>query len=443
MGIARGVTHKGPREVASSSMPGWLDRAAKLPRRKSISTAENALVELLRREGELTKSSLVAFTDFSRTKITGCIDSLLSKSILVANTSTEYSGGRRSKSFRLNEKLGVVAGIQIGAIDFDLGIADFSGKLLVKHSEPAVVQDGPICTLGRACALVEGWLAKNGLAAENVMGIGIGVPGPVDFSAGTVVSPPIMPGWDRYPIADTVQQWFPFANVVVDNDVNVMALGEMRQGAARGADHVISVKMGTGIGAGIVCEGRIYRGSSGCAGDIGHICVDKNGPMCPCGNKGCLEKIAGGAGIAERALAGARAGRSPALMQRYESNGNVLGAQDVGVAAQQGDAFAIEVVRESGRLVGEVLAALVNFYNPDMIVIGGGVSNLGDLLLSSIRQAVFKRSLPLATRNLQIVFSGIGPDAGMLGAIGLGLDYVLAIVPEGPGETRDEEGGRP
>ena len=116
---------------------------------------------------------------------------------------------------------------------------------------------------------------------------------------------------------------------------------------------------------------------------------------------------------------------------------------EAGVAAQQGDAFAIEVVRESGRLVGEVLAALVNFYNPDMIVIGGGVSNLGDLLLSSIRQAVFKRSLPLATRNLQIVFSGIGPDAGMLGAIGLGLDYVLAIVPEGPGETRDQEGGRP
>jgi predicted NBD/HSP70 family sugar kinase len=210
-------------------------------------------------------------------------------------------------------------------------------------------------------------------------------------------------------------------------------------GAARGVSNLISVKIGTGIGAGIICEGKIYRGSSGCAGDIGHICVDKDGPVCACGNKGCLEKIAGGAGIAERATAGARNGRSPALMGRYERNGGMLTAEDVGAAALEGDEFAIEVVRESGRLVGEVLAALVNFYNPDMIVIGGGVSNLGNLLLSSIRQAVFSRSLPLATRNLQIVFSGIGPDSGMLGAISLGLNYVLVPEPEGSNGARKTE----
>jgi glucokinase-like ROK family protein len=427
---------KGAGPGAVSAAPTWPSRAQLSPRRTSVTFTEHTLIELLRREGEMTKSDLALMTDFSRTKVTTCIDSLIRKQILAANESTEYSGGRRSRSFRLNENLGLVAGIQIGAIDFDLGVADFSGKLLAKRAEPSLVKDGPIPTLGHACSALEKMLGELGRTADRVLGIGIGVPGPVDFSAGTVVSPPIMPGWDRYPIIETVQQWFPMANIVVDNDVNVMALGEVSQGAARGVRNLISVKIGTGIGAGIICEGNIYRGASGCAGDIGHICVDKDGPVCACGNTGCLEKIAGGAGIAERATAGARNGSSPSLRSRYEQNGSVLRAEDVGAAALEGDEFSIEVIRESGRQIGEVLAALVNFYNPEMIVIGGGVSNLGNLLLSSIRQAVFNRSLPLATRNLQIVFSGIGPDSGMLGAISLGLKHVLVAEPEGTGGAR-------
>ena len=436
MGVARGLTQKGPKSGVANAWPKWPERAAALGHRRSVTISENTLIELLRRDGEMTKSDLAIQTDFSRTKVTSCIDSLLNKQILVANDSTEYSGGRRSKSFRLNEKLGLVAGIEMGAIDFDLGVADFSGKLLAQRSEPAMIKDGPIPTLGHACSVLEQMLAELGMRPELVVAIGIGVPGPVDFAAGTVVSPPIMPGWDRYPIVESVQQWFPRANVVVDNDVNVMALGEVSRGAGRGLANVIAVKIGTGIGAGIICEGKIYRGSSGCAGDIGHICVDKDGPVCACGNKGCLEKIAGGAGIAERATLGARGGQSPNLLARYEKNGGRLRAEDVGEAALEGDEFAIEVVRDSGRQVGEVLAALVNFYNPDLIVIGGGVSKLGNLLLSSIRQSVFSRSLPLATRNLQIVFSGLGADSGILGAIGLGLNYVLMTEPEGANGIR-------
>jgi glucokinase-like ROK family protein len=264
----------------------------------------------------------------------------------------------------------------------------------------------------------------------------------VDFAVGTVVSPPIMPGWDRYPIIDTVQQWFPAVSVVVDNDVNVMALGEATMGVAKGIHSFIFVKIGTGIGAGIICEGRIYRGSSGCAGDIGHICVDKEGPVCSCGNKGCLEKIAAGPAIAERALAAARAGESPRLLELYDRSGGMLRAEDVGEAAREGDAVALRVVRESGERIGEVLAALVNFYNPDMIVIGGGVSNLGDLLLSSIRQAILGRSLPLATRNLQIVFSSIGGQAGILGGISLALDYAFNAEPLGTAPGRRAERAR-
>lgn len=417
-------------------MPAWLYQAESLPNRKFVTDSEAKLVALIRKYIECSKGDLVAYTDYSRTKITACIDSLLEKKIIVANEATEYSGGRRSKTFRLNEKLALVAGIDIGATSLDIGVADFSGRLLAHHAEPASVKDGPIKILGRACSLLERLLSENALSPDKMDGIGIGVPGPVDFSAGTVVSPPIMPGWDCYPIIQTVQQWFPSANVVVDNDVNVMALGELSQGAARGVDNLIFVKIGTGIGAGIICEGRIYRGSSGCAGDIGHICVNKSGPLCHCGNKGCLETVAAGPAIAERALLAARAGQSTILMEHYEKNGQVLHAEDVGEAAREGDALATEVIRESGQLVGDVLASLVNFYNPDMIVIGGGVSNLGNLLLSTIRQAVISRSLPLATRNLQIVFSDIGSDAGIFGAVNLALNYIFTVESASANGTR-------
>jgi glucokinase-like ROK family protein len=413
--------------MALLDKPVWLHQAEALPNRNFITSSEEKLIDLIRTYGEFTKADFVTYTDYSRTKITSCIDSLLNKKIIVANKATEYSGGRRSKTFSLNGTLGLLAGVDIGATSIDLGIADFSGKILTRYDESASVKDGPIKILGRVCSLLEKMLKENNWGPERIIGIGIGVPGPVDFSAGIVISPPIMPGWDRYPIIQTMQQWFPSANVVVDNDVNVMALGEINQGAGKRVDNLIFVKIGTGIGAGIICEGKIYRGASGCAGDIGHIAVNKSGPLCHCGNQGCLETVAAGPAIAERSLLAAQAGKSPILLKYYETNGNVLRSEDVGSAAREGDALAIEVIRESGQFVGDVLASLVNFYNPEMIVIGGGVSNFGNLLLSSIRQTVLHRSLPLATRDLEIVFSEIGGDAGVIGAVNLAMDYMFSL----------------
>jgi len=433
MGTAREVLQKKLRISPSLDTPVWLCQAESLPNRNFITDFEKELIDLVRRYGEFSKADLVSFTEYSRTKITSCVDSLLNKKIIIANNATEYTGGRRSKTFSLNGNLGLVAGVDIGATSVDLGIADFSGKLLVRYAEALSVREGPIKVLGQACSLLEKMLKENNLNPEKLYGIGIGVPGPVDFSAGTLVSPPIMPGWDRYPIIQTVQQWFPSANVVVDNDVNVMALGEIYQGVGKGVDNLIFVKIGTGIGSGIICEGRIYRGSSGCAGDIGHIGVDKSGPLCHCGNIGCLEAVTAGPAIAERALLAAQAGKSSILLSYYERNGNILRAEDVGNAAKEGDALATEIIRESGQFIGNVLAGLVNFYNPRVIVIGGGVSNLGNLLLSSIRQTVLNRSTPLATRNLHIVFSEIGPDAGVIGAVNLAMDYMFTVT-SGNGE---------
>jgi predicted NBD/HSP70 family sugar kinase len=215
--------------------------------------------------------------------------------------------------------------------------------------------------------------------------------------------------------------------VVVDNDVNIMALGEQRAGEAAGIDHFIFVKIGTGIGAGIISNGKIHRGSDGCAGDIGHICVDKQGPLCACGNRGCLEAMAAGPVIASRARESAGNGSSQILRQMWEANGEVIRPEDVNAACREGDQAALDIIRDSGQMIGDVLASLVNFFNPSHIFIGGGITNFGNHLLVAIRKAVLHRSLPLATTHLSIKFSRMGSNVGVMGAIALALDYLFAI----------------
>jgi predicted NBD/HSP70 family sugar kinase len=211
---------------------------------------------------------------------------------------------------------------------------------------------------------------------------------------------------------------------VVDNDVNIMAIGERHGGVAHSVDDFLFVKIGTGIGCGIHLAGSVYRGVDGCAGDIGHIQVDGSGPICSCGNTGCLEALFGGAALARDSLAAARAGESPALAERL-AGGEVLSARDVAEGAAEGDVTCIRLIREGGRRVGGVLATLVSFANPSMIVIGGGLAQLGHVLLAEIRSVVYRRSLPLATGNLPVVLSELGGRAGVTGAGVLATDMAF------------------
>jgi glucokinase-like ROK family protein len=265
--------------------------------------------------------------------------------------------------------------------------------------------------------------AKTEGAYERLDAIGIGVPGPVSFRDGVPVSPPIMPGWDRFPVREflTREHGCP---AVVDNDVNIMAIGERHGGVAHSVDDFLFVKIGTGIGCGIHLSGDVYRGTDGCAGDIGHIQVDSHGPVCSCGNVGCLEAMFSGAALAREAAAAARAGASPALADRLAASGAVT-ARDVAEGAGEGDITCIKLIRDGGRRVGGVLAGLVSFANPSMIVIGGGLAQLGHILLAEIRSVVYRRSLPLATGNLPVVLSELGPRAGVTGAAVLASDVAF------------------
>ncbi|NPV87309.1 MAG: ROK family protein [Anaerolineae bacterium] len=401
--------------------------AAIPPQRVAVAWQEKEIFDRIRRQGEATKAELVNRLPYSRTKINQCIADLLEKGLVKTAGAGDYTGGRRAVTYSVNGSAALVAGVDIGATSVDLALADLAGKIYARLGEPADVRDGPRLLLGRVGELLEQMLAGGGLARQRLLSIGVGVPGPVDFKLGKLVSPPIMPGWDGFPIIATLQERFPTAHVAVDNDVNIMALGEKVGGAARHVDNLIFVKIGTGIGAGILCNGEIYRGSNGCAGDIGHICVNKEGPICRCGNIGCLEAMAAGPAIAAAAQKAALEGKSPILLRHYEANGGFLRPEDVGYSAGEGDPVSIDIIRNSGHLVGDVLASLVNFYNPGMIVIGGGVSKIGNLLLSSIRQVVLHRSLPLATRDMRIIFSQLGDEAGVTGAMALAVENLFVV----------------
>jgi glucokinase-like ROK family protein len=371
----------------------------------------------------VARSEMTEALGVSRSKISLEVGRLLEAGLLVEDGLAESDGGRRSSLLRIPRSAGLIAAVDLGATSTDVALSTLGSELVAHRGEPADVREGPKTVLGRVKDLLSELLEEQGASRRDVRAIGVGVPGPVEQASGLLRTPPIMPGWDRFPIRDAFAGEYA-APVFVDNDVNVMALGEHWGGVGKGLDNLLFVKIGTGIGGGVIADGRLYRGAQGCAGDIGHICVDPDGPVCSCGNRGCLEAMAAAPAIASKAERCAREGLSSNLSRVLEERGE-LSARDVGGAALVGDYHALEIIRESGRLVGQALATLVSTLNPSLIVIGGGVANIGHSLLAEIRSTVYHRSLPLATRNLPIVLSELDQVAGVTGASVLAAEGVL------------------
>ena len=371
----------------------------------------------------VSRSEITETLDVSRSKISLEVGWLIEAGLLVEEGLAKSEGGRRSSLLRIPRSAGLIAAVDLGATSTDVALSTLGGEILTHMGEPSDIKDGPRVVLDRVKELLADLLDRQRTDAQDVLAIGVGVPGPVEHSSGVLRSPPIMPGWNGFPISKVFSGEYG-APVFVDNDVNVMALGEHRDGIGKGEDDILFVKIGTGIGGGIIADGRLYRGSQGCAGDIGHICADPEGPVCLCGNKGCLEAMAAAPAIASRAEKYAREGLSPILKEALDERSG-LSARDVGKAAALGDYYALEIIRESGRLVGQVIAMLVSTLNPSLVVVGGGVANIGHSLLAEIRSTVYRRSLPLATRNLSVVLSKLDEMAGVTGASVLAAEGVL------------------
>lgn len=359
---------------------------------------------------------------YSKSKANSIVAGLLDNGLVEEGGLQESSGGRRAETLRLSAHLGVLVGVDLGATSMDIAVMRPDLGVLAHHAEAADVRSGPGVVLARVLVLLRKLLKQAGAAPADVIAIGLGVPGPVNFERGQLDHPPLMPEWDGFSIRDRLREEYA-APVFVDNDVNLMALGELWR-LQRGLQNFLVIKVGTGIGCGIVCHGEVYRGDNGSAGDVGHICVDTAGPRCHCGNLGCVEAMAAGPAIARRATEAAQAGESELLAEALRRNG-VLSPLDVGQASRAGDAAANAIIQRSGQLIGQMLASVVNFFNPSHVFIGGGITRVGPLFLAAVRQSVYHRSLALSTRRLEIQYTPLAEQGGVVGAGVLALQEAL------------------
>ena len=368
------------------------------------------IFELLRDGRPWTRAELAETTGLARSTIAARIDLLMRLGLVAPFGGAPSTGGRPPALFALNPAARVVVGVDIGATHARAVLADLSGELLGEVSAQLDVAEGPAVVLGWVVEAVRSLLRKNRRKVAELAAIGIGLPGPVEHSTGRPINPPIMPGWDRYDVPAHVQRNYAVP-VLIDNDVNIMALGERRTHLAE-VDDLVLIKVATGIGAGIVSGGQLQRGAQGTAGDLGHVRVARAGDVqCRCGNLGCLEAIAAG----------------PALATSLRARGiEARHGQDVVDLVRAGDGDAIAVVREAGRDIGDVVAMMVNLINPSVVVIGGQLAAAGEHLLAGIREVVYQRSLPLATEHLRIVPSQAGGEAGVLGASAMAIEHVLS-----------------
>lgn len=366
------------------------------------------LLQVVRQPQGATRAQLIARTGLSRATVNHRLDALLEAGYVVSTSTLQRTGGRPAEVFRVNPAAGYLLLADIGGSHTRVALSDLGGTLLAAREDDVDPAQGPEPVVAYVSTMFDEVLAEAGVPLERVRGLGIGVPAPVEVRTGRVVKPRGLPGWDGVVVPELFACRYP-GTIAVDKDANAMALGEYR--AARRRDAVmVLVKIGMGIGMGIVAHGRLLVGDQGAAGDIGHM-PRGTGVTCRCGQIGCVEATAGGRYIAQ---------------QLAEVGIDVRTSAEIDALVHSGQADAVRLVRETGRRVGEVVAETVSLLNPSRVVLGGGLVGENDDLLASVREVVYRTSHPLATGNLRIEPSVLGGTAGLWGAAELALDRFLA-----------------
>lgn len=361
----------------------------------------------------ISRADLADRLGLTRAAVTVIINELIKNGIILNTESRATASGRPPVALEINPNQGLVAAVDMGATHLSVALGDFSARILEEIEVPFRVDMGPEQGLQKADNILKELLQKRGLSTTDLSGIGVGVPGPVIADKGMVMAPPIMPGWDRFPIRASLEQRWGTA-VTLNNDAELGALGEWAYGAGRGEKNLAFIKVGSGIGAGLIINQQIYGGTTGSAGEIGHLTVDENGPLCACGNHGCLEAFAGGHAIAAQGKKLVASGKRTLLSEKTLDS---ITARDVVEAARRGDLAAQEIIKRSGTFIGIAIAGLINLINPSTVIIGGGVAQVGDLLTVPIRQAARERSLRASEHRVRITTAMLGRRSSLIGAL--------------------------
>ncbi|MCL6612500.1 MAG: ROK family protein [Peptococcaceae bacterium] len=314
-----------------------------------------------------------------------------------------------------------VVGVDLGGTKIYTALADLRGRILAEARVPTGAAGGPEAVMERIAETVRRVLGEVGGAAPAA--VGIGSPGMPDPATGAVYSSPNL-GWDGVPLKKRMEEILG-APVLVDNDANLAALGEYSFGAGQGARHMAYVTVSTGIGGGLILDGRIYRGAGGGAGEIGHMVLDPDGPLCGCGRRGCLEALASGTAMAARARELVAAGRGKAILGEAGDRAGDITAVSVARAAAAGDAEAREIIFRAGECLGMGLANLINLVNPDRLVIGGGALGAGEPLWAGMERELSARALRPALDRVRVVMASLNGRSGLIGAVALAVNREL------------------
>ena len=374
---------------------------------------KHAALDLLRfSAGGLSRTDLADKMGLTRAAVSLIINDLLEGKIILEAESRSTPSGRPPVVLEINPERGLVGAIDMGATHISIALADFTARILQEAEFPFDIKAGPDACLVQANQNLLKLLESQGLSISDLSAVGVGVPGPVITEAGMVVAPPIMPGWDHYPILAKLEEVWG-CPVTLNNDAELGALGEWAYGAGRGEKNIAYIKVGSGIGAGLILNQQIYGGTTGAAGEIGHLTIDENGPLCNCGNRGCLEAFAGGDAIARQGQALVKSGKRTLLSNLPPEK---ITAHDVSEAARRGDLLAQEILRRSGTFIGIAIAGLVNLFNPSIVIIGGGVAQVGDIITVPIRQAVRERAMRASEQSVRIITGMLGRRSLLIGA---------------------------
>jgi predicted NBD/HSP70 family sugar kinase len=378
-------------------------------------TGPGDVLELIRRGRAFTRGDVLDVTGLSRVTVAQRIDALLGAGLIVEGAARGATGGRRPRTLSFNADHGVVLAAAMDTTHTRVALSDLEGRILAREELQAVIGDGPEPTLDAIVRAADRLRERSGVPLERVKGFGISVPGPVDPDSGRPSQPPIMPGWDDYPIAEHVQKSWPELPVLTANDADAAALGEYTAGFPT-ARALCLVKVATGIGTGIVINGATYRGTDGGAGDIGHVRLrDETDAVCQCGARGCLAAVASGGAVAARLTELGHPARS---------------GKDVGELLARGNPDAARLTQEAGRLIGEVMATVVCVLKPQVVVVSGSLASAP--LVAGMKETLYRLSLPRATRHLSLQLGVLGADAPVVGLTRMVVDqeYSPAAVNE-------------
>jgi len=313
-----------------------------------------------------------------------------------------------------------VIGVDLGGSKVAVGVVNERGEILLKIREETPVEEGPSRITNRIVDIIFRLLRQLAIAKENIKGVGVGAPGQIDPRSGTVLFAPNL-RWERVPLSKNLHDLLGLP-VLVDNDVRLMAIAEHRFGAGQGGRDIICIFVGTGIGSGIIINGRLLRGAGNYAGEIGHMTIEAQGPLCGCGNYGCYEALAAGPAIARRAVTRLAKGEDSLIREMVGGDFSHILPSLIFRAAEKGDRLAREILEESAEYLGIGVANLINIFNPELVILGGGVLEVIPDMLEKIEATVKRRALPAASQGAKIVPARLGNDAGIIGGALLALE---------------------